>query len=91
MKNKILSLILLSFTFVSSCSDGQVSVNWNNYSPIVKERIKKMVSEKNCSGLQTEFDSADKNNEAQRRRTGEGNTDLMEYLDSKMREIGCYA
>ena len=34
-----------------------------------------------CDGLQDEFDTADANDTAQRNRTGDGNADLMAYID----------
>jgi hypothetical protein len=41
-----------------------------------------MGKQKDCDGLQTEFDTADGNNTAQRNRTGDGNADLMAYIES---------
>jgi hypothetical protein len=43
-----------------------------------------------CVGLQDEFDTADANDDLQRDRTGEGNADLMGYIDDKLDEAGCY-
>ena len=37
-----------------------------------------------------EFDTADRNDDAQRDRVGEGNADLMSYIDGKLESAGCY-
>lgn len=65
-------------------------VDWENYSPSVKERIDDMAFESDCDGLQREFDTAERNDDAQRARTGDGNADLMGYIDSKLEDAGCY-
>ena len=65
-------------------------VNWSNYSPAVKTRIKELINTNDCPGLQAEFDIADQNNAAQRNRVGVGNADLMAYIDGEMRRLGCY-
>ena len=66
------------------------SVNWANYAPAVKQGITDLIDAQDCEGLQSRFDSADNNNEAQRNRTGESNVDLMSLLDNEMQNIGCY-
>jgi hypothetical protein len=43
-----------------------------------------------CAGLQAEFDVADANDAAQRDRVGDGNADLMQYIDDKLEAAGCY-
>lgn len=63
---------------------------WNNYSPTVKQRIKKLIDNKDCKNLQKEFKLLSKNDKAQRKRTGEGNHKLMMLIDEKMREFKCY-
>lgn len=65
-------------------------VDWKNYSPIVKKRIDSLSTAKDCQGLQKEFNSADRNNDAQRNRTGKSNAELMAYLDKLMKKSGCY-
>jgi hypothetical protein len=66
------------------------SVDWENYSPSVKARIDSLAAAGDCSGLQREFDIADENDDAQRARVGSGNADLMDYVDAKLSEAGCY-
>lgn len=63
---------------------------WKNYSPDVKTRIHKLIENKDCKGLQEEFNLADKNNQAQMNRTGRNNAELMDFIDNNMRELGCY-
>ena len=60
--------------------------NWSNYTPELKERI----LNSDCSELQREFDTAADNSDRQRARTGEGNLDLMNYIDERLRMKGCY-
>ena len=85
---KLLTLITFCFLLLS-CSDPEV--NWNNYSPKVKQKIDNLTAIKNCQGLQSQFDTAEMNSTAQRNRTGESNSLLMGYIDDKMREAGCYS
>ena len=63
---------------------------WENYSSKVKTRIHKLIQEEDCAGLQQEFDIAGDNNLAQKRRTGTGNVELMDFIDENMKEMGCY-
>lgn len=63
---------------------------WENYSSKVKTRIHKLIQEEDCTGLQQEFDIAGDNNLAQKRRTGTGNVELMDFIDENMKEMGCY-
>ncbi len=65
-------------------------VNWSDYAPTVKTRIEELIQSSDCSGLQAEFDIADQNDAAQRNRVGVGNADLMNYLNSSMKKLGCY-
>lgn len=60
--------------------------NWSNYTPELKQRI----LDANCAELQREFDNAADNSDRQRARTGEGNLDLMNYIDDRLRLKGCY-
>ena len=66
-------------------------VDWENYAPEVKQRIDRMAKKGNCPGLQEEFDVAEANGTAQRNRTGDGNSDLMGYIDEQLRLADCYA
>jgi hypothetical protein len=66
------------------------NVKWENYAPAVKQRIADLIDAEDCQNLQTEFDTADQNNTAQRNRTGESNANLMSLIDDQMKKIGCY-
>lgn len=93
INNNLLSIFVFTFILflTQGCSETVIDVKWENYSPIVKERIDKAVATKDCNGLQKEFNAADKHNDNQRRRTGESNAELMAYIDKKMQEANCYA
>lgn len=75
---------------LAGCGGGGGGVDWSNYDSSVKARIDALEAAGDCVGLQTEFDTAYANNDAQRARTGEGNTDLLEYLNELMDDTGCY-
>ena len=59
---------------------------WKRYDPSLKARIDKL----NCTDLQKEFNTADRNSDMQRARTGVGNLELMEYIDNRLQKKGCY-
>ena len=65
---------------------------WNEFDPVVKIRIYKMIEEKNCSGLQDEFnttaDNMDKLQSAGK--SASRNIDLMDFLEDKMKDLDCH-
>lgn len=65
---------------------------WNEFDPIVKERVYKMIKEKDCTGLQEEFNvTADNMDRLQASgRSGARNLDLMNFLEEKMQELDCH-
>jgi hypothetical protein len=65
-------------------------VDWENHADSVKKRIDKAGKAKDCDALQKEFDTASENDAAQRNRTGDGNADLMSYIDEWMKHLECY-
>ena len=65
-------------------------VDWSIYAPPVKDRIVALGAAKDCTGLQTEFDTASDNNSATLARTGTSNVKLMDYLDDLLASSGCY-
>lgn len=66
------------------------AVPWGDYAADVHTRIDALAAAQNCPALQKEFDLADENSGATRRRTGHNNADLMGYIDAQMRAAGCY-
>lgn len=65
---------------------------WNDFDPLVKTRIYKMIEEKDCSGLQKEFNiTADNMDRLQASgNSGSRNLDLMKFLEEKIKELDCY-
>ena len=65
---------------------------WDEFDPVVKIRIYKMIEEKNCSGLQDEFnttaDNMDKLQSAGK--SASRNIDLMDFLEDKMKDLDCH-
>lgn len=102
MRRLLLVLVLLqsagcstSATTPAPASSGAaavvaVAVPWKDYAPDVKARIDESGLKKDCKALQTEFNVADANNEATRKRVGHNNAALMSYIDETMRKAGCY-
>jgi len=72
---------------VATFGDGGLG---ENYAPEVKRRIDRLGEREDCDGLQEEFNNADRNDAAQRNRTGDGNADLMSYIEGWLRHAGCY-
>ena len=68
----------------------RAEVSWADYAPAVKSDIDAMTSAGDCIGLQTQFDTADANNQATMDRVGHNNAALMSYIDESMRMAGCY-
>lgn len=64
---------------------------WDKYDPIVKDRIELMIFNKDCRGLQEEFNTTAENSERIQAsgRTADRNLDLMEFLDEQMRALNC--
>lgn len=65
-------------------------VPWADYASDLRGRIDALAAAKDCTGLQSEFDIADANNDATMARVGHNNADLMGYIDGVMRAAGCY-
>ena len=89
------ALIVGAFLVLGKENDAEYKkssneVNWFNYHKLVKSRIDEAILESDCVALQKEFASAADNSSAQRKRTGESNTNLMSFLDEKMKQVGCY-
>ena len=66
-----------------------VDVDWHNYASDVRDRIDNDRRAADCAGLSAAHQRAADNNTAQRNRVGDGNRDLMEYIDASMRAAGC--
>lgn len=64
---------------------------WDEFDPIVKQRVYKMIQEKDCTGLQKEFNiTADNMDRLQASgKSGSRNLKLMEFLEDKMKELDC--
>lgn len=65
-------------------------VDWETYSPTAQAGIDQLSAARDCAGLQEEFATADDNSVVQQELVGDGNTDLMTYIDGKLAEAGCY-
>ena len=65
---------------------------WDEFGADVKTRIELLIFNKDCEGLQKEFNNADEN--IKRFHNAGSNsvkhTKLMDFVDEQMKEIGCY-
>lgn len=92
----ILALIIVGvFGYIATQSrNGPAAaaggVQWGDYVASLRSKIDGMGASKDCTGLQAEFDAADRNNAATMSRTGHNNAQLMGYIDTTMRTAGCY-
>ncbi len=85
-----MGLLLMQCSSSENSNTTEPSVNWNNYDKNVKDRIIVMANKSDCQGLQNEFNLAEQNSDSQRNRVGEGNLNLMNYIDFKMKKCNCY-
>jgi len=92
-----MKFLLPAVLLLAACNQPQSSaavpadrVQWQDYAAELKGRIDHLAAAKDCTGLQQQFDIADKNDDATRNRTGHGNSELMGYIDSAMHGAGCY-
>ena len=76
-------------TTLSAVDAAYTDVPWENYDPLVQQRIFELVGAHDCAGLQDEFDTADANDDLQRNRTGTGNAALMTYLNELLMASSC--
>lgn len=86
----VLLAVVMAAVGAASCGGGGSDVDWSNYAPEVHRRIDLAADAEDCAALQDEFDNADATDDAQRSRTGEGNADLMSYIDAQLEDAGCY-
>lgn len=66
------------------------TVQWDSYDSNVKVRIDSLVKNKDCNGLQKEFDVSSDNSTNHYEMTGVNNLKLMDYLDFQLKSCGCY-
>lgn len=89
-KKGYIDFVRNNFTYNKYIPKLDNSSFWNEYDTIVRSRIDFMIIDKDCDGLQKEFNIASDNDYAQRHRTGSGNIDLMDFINRKLEEIDCY-
>lgn len=88
LRRGLIMLVLTASACGSSTSGGGgEGVDWKNYASGLRSRINSLAG--NCSALQQEFDNAYANDSAQRSRTGDGNADLMSYIQNLLDDSGC--
>lgn len=90
--------LLLSLIFIIGTCNGDPlapsgaaqGVPWADYAGGVQSHIDTLKAQRDCAGLQSEFNNADANNAATMSRTGHNNAEMMKYIDSAMSQVGCY-
>jgi|GEM_PF-4739487 len=65
---------------------------WKDFDPQVKERVYYLIDNKDCKGLQEEFNiTADNMDRLQNAgKSGSRNLELMNFIDNKLKELECY-
>ncbi len=85
-----IAVVALAATlFACSGESGVEDVPWTQYAPQVRERLEAAVESGDCQRLGEEFIAADEGSDAHRAKYGEGNGDLMAYIDDSMEMAGC--
>tara|TARA_Y200000002_G_scaffold224381_1_gene185279 strand:- start:317 stop:553 length:237 start_codon:yes stop_codon:yes gene_type:complete len=66
---KKLTIVLISFLFIGFLGSSEPKEDfWDKFSPIVKERVNTLIINKDCKGLQKEFDTTESNSQMNRKR-----------------------
>jgi hypothetical protein len=85
----------LTVVLVAGCGSSKEagsraeSVDWEKYSPDVKERIDEQAAAKDCSDLRAELYMADRNEVDPMNETNTDHTALMAYIKAQMVKAGC--
>jgi hypothetical protein len=82
--------LLLVALLAIACTKNVPVVQWNDYEPSLQFRIDTLAAQAKCQELQDEFDTAEAGSAAMQEGTGHGNSELMAYIDAKMRAADCY-
>lgn len=69
---------------------ARTDVDWDNYSPATQDLIDQSEANAECASLQKAFDAAAEPDDVQRARSGDGNADLMAYIDEALQSAACY-
>jgi len=91
---KRLGVVVAVALLVAGCGSSDVpnsSVAWDDYDSTLKSKIDGYADDSDCAALQEQFDVADQNNGSTRERTGHGNVELMDYINGKLTDAGCYS
>lgn len=64
-------------------------VPWEQYAPQVRDRVEQAIDAEDCDAMSDEFWSASDGTDAHRAKWGEGNGELMAYIDEAMDAASC--
>lgn len=66
-------------------------MDWSRYADTgFRDGIADAARAKDCTALQRWFDAADGSSDTYRAKDGEGNGDLMAFIDWQMKQADCY-
>lgn len=87
---RLLGALALAVALVA-CSSGadDSDVPWHQYAPEVRDRVEQAIDAEDCDAMSDEFWSASDGTDAHRAKWGEGNGELMSYIDDAMEDAGC--
>lgn len=65
---------------------------WNDFDPIVRQRIEMLIFNRDCVGLQEEFNAAAENSERFHNagKSSSKHLDLMDFVDTQLKKLDCY-
>jgi len=78
-----------------ACSNGGQSqdgaqIPWRDYPPSLQKKIDAMAAAKDCKGLLLEFNEIGGTNLAVRTKFGHGNTELLQYINTREERDHCF-
>jgi len=80
---------VLLLVALAGCSSSE-SVDWDNYPPAIHDAIDAAAEAGDCQELQDEFAWAKDHDASQEVSFGDGNADLMAYINDKADGAGCF-
>jgi len=89
MRTSICS-IALGLLVLAGCGNSAPPVDWGGkYSTTVKERLDRLVKQRDCKSLRAELVTAHAIDEAKKRSYGSGSNDLVAYIKWGMDKADC--
>jgi outer membrane murein-binding lipoprotein Lpp len=85
---RYLLAVIAAASLLAGCSN-EPDVPWEQYAPEFREDVESAVESGDCAAMNEQFWRASDGSDAHRARFGEGNGDLMSYINDAMSDAGC--